>query len=177
MYLPASECVIGAMAKVLPFLFTVTVVFLTKSTLTMLSPNMKKYLALQTSVSISVVLKFYFTLLLKVYLLLLNCFYDLTSSKQYAAENLLKRKHHNTGLWKSAWPVKSWKRHFITKVSPGSDKAGQELRIIKVKESVFFSFPAENKVRQAKPIIRIQHRWKLFLTIKLIFQSSVQFLV
>ena len=42
MYLPASECVIGAMAKVLPFLFTVTVVFLTKSTLTMLSPNMKK---------------------------------------------------------------------------------------------------------------------------------------
>lgn len=172
MYIPASEWVIGAMAKVLPFLFTVTVVFLTKSTLTMLSPDMKFFLALQTLVSISVVLKFYFTLLLKVYLLLLNCFYDLTSSKQYAAENLLKRKHHNTGFRKPAWPDKSWKMHFITKVSPGSVKAGQELRVTKVKESVFCSFPAENKVR-LKLIIRVQHRWKLFLTIKSILNFKV----
>ena len=37
----------GAMEKVLPFLFTLTVVFLTNFTLTMLSPDKKNHLALQ----------------------------------------------------------------------------------------------------------------------------------
>lgn len=41
---PASEWAIGARAMALPFLFTLTVVFLTKSTLTMLSPKIIRHL-------------------------------------------------------------------------------------------------------------------------------------
>ena len=53
--------------------------------------------------TMSVVIKFVFMLILKVYLQLLNCFYDPTFSKQYVAGNHLKKAASYCRISLSYW--------------------------------------------------------------------------